>query len=197
MASSGGSDFEVGDERARGAAMGGDHRVPLDRLVPRPHADGELRVAFAARRQEAPLVGLAPADDVLVARQHVVVGQSLPLAEGDLGQPVVGAIRGGREAERRAHQFHRLSRAHQRARHIVEVGGREAVALQQVAQDVAAADRLRAAFLVERDIVAALQPLLHVPVGEAVADVIEDGQDHHSLATTMSGASGCFMPTMW
>ena len=39
-------------------------------------------------------------------------------------------------------------------------------------------------------------------VGEAVADVIERGERHQSLATqslatVMSGASGCFIPRMW
>src|SRR5262249_34657275 len=105
---------------------------------------------------------------------------------------------------------------------------------------------LRTADGVERHVVPALEPLLHVPIGEAVAHVVDDGPWHefsrlpgsgvtwsaldavpedrqgaalrcplhcaaggrpdpgmrlrrhqaHSLPTTMSGASGCFIPTM-
>src|SRR5262245_32182256 len=83
-------DPKVGDERPRGAAVGGDHRVPDDGGVPRAHPDGDLFVVLAAGRQEAPFVGFAPGDDILVPRQHVVIGEAFPLAEGDLGQPLVG-----------------------------------------------------------------------------------------------------------
>ena len=67
--------------------------------------------------------------------------------------------------------------------------------------------RLRPPARVERDVAAALQAALDVPVGLAVADVV-DGRRRHSsprkrvihfelTLTAMSGASGCLMPTMW
>ncbi len=60
--------------------------------------------------------------------------------------------------------------------------------------------RLRAAVGIERHVAAALQPLLGVPLGQAVPHVIDDGHEvsgrAYSFATAMSGASGCFMPTM-
>ena len=63
--------------------------------------------------------------------------------------------------------------------------------------------RLRAAARIERHVVPALQPAGDVPVGLAVADVIDRSAaaltvaaDHSFLPTAMSGASGCFMPTM-
>ena len=78
----------------------------------------------------------------------------------------------------------------------MEVGRGAAVAREQVAQDVGALRRLRAAAIIERDVVPALQPALDVPVGQPVPNVIEHGAYHQSFATLMSGASGCFMPTM-
>src|SRR5215510_16337990 len=60
-------DPEVGNQRPGGAAVGGNDRFLGERLVPRAHPGGELRIAFAARWQEAPLVGFAPGDHVAVA----------------------------------------------------------------------------------------------------------------------------------
>ena len=57
----------------------------------------------------------------------------------------------------------------------MEVGRGAAVAREQVAQDAGALRRLRAAAIVERDVVPALQPAFDVPVGLAVPNVIERG----------------------
>ena len=69
---------------------------------------------------------------------------------------------------------------------------RASVAGQQLAENVAAVNRLRAGLLDERDIAAALQPAGHVPVGQAVADipgVAERGGVPRPLTTLTSGAS--------
>ncbi len=154
--------------------MRGDHRVARQRRVPGADPRGDLRVALPAGRQKAPFVAFAPGDDVLVALEHVVVGQPFPFAECDFGEPRLDVVIGRLQAERRPHQFHGRARAHERARHVAQRPRHAAVALEQVAQDAAAADRLRAPFGVERHVVPALQALLHVPVGEAVADIIDN-----------------------
>src|SRR5262245_43299191 len=201
-------ELEMGDERAGGDAMGGDHGVPIDSLVPFADASGHLRIAFAAGRRKTPFVGFAPGNDILVACHHVGIGQAFPFAERDLGKPQVDGISAGRKTECRAHDLHGLARPYQRTRHIVEALRRTPVAAKQILQDVRAANRLRATLRVEGYVVVPLQPLLCVPIREAVTNVIDDGRRHgylfrvegpriYSLPTTMSGASGCFIPTTW
>ena len=56
-----------------------------------------------------------------------------------------------------------------------------AVADEQILQDLAATDRLRTAQGIERHVMASLQPVLHVPVREAMANVIDDGKARHEL----------------
>src|SRR5262249_53933108 len=125
-------------------------------------------------------------------------------AERDLDKPLVDRKVRRLEIERRAHDLHGRARASERARDKAELGRRLAVAGEQIAQYLAAARGLRPPFGIERHIVAALQPLLHIPIGEAVADVVDRRRRHgdacaaraYSFATLISGASGCFMPTM-
>src|SRR6185312_2559709 len=76
-----------------------------------------------------------------------------------------------------------------RTGNVVEIRGHTAVAQKQVAQDFPAADGLRAAHGVERHVVPTLQPVLHVPVREAVADIIDDGPWHELIR--IPGAAPC------
>src|SRR5262249_13158600 len=224
-------------------AVRGDHRVPVDRLVPVAYSNSHLRVAFAARRREPPLVGFTLRNDMFVPRHDYPIGQAFPYPESDYRNLRFDRTTRGPKPERRAHDLHRLARSHERTRYVVEAFRRAAVAAEQVLQDLGAADCLRTAFRVELDVVPTLQPLLHVPIGKAVANVIDDGPWHafirlpssgihlsraasrsgtgkarrcqpcmrrapgasgmrlcrhrsHSLPTMMSGASGCFIPTM-
>ena len=50
-------------------------------------------------------------------------------------------------------------------------------------QDAGAAGGLRTARDVERHIVAALQPLLEIPIGEPVPNIVDDGSRHASSAS--------------
>src|SRR5262249_51356227 len=52
-------DAEDADQRPRGAAVCDHDRVALERVVPFTHAQGDMSVAFAARRNEIPFVALA------------------------------------------------------------------------------------------------------------------------------------------
>ncbi len=171
-------DVEIGDQRPCGAAVGGDHRVLVEGPAPRAHPRRDLGIGLAAGRPEAPFVAFALGDDILVAREHVLVGQAFPFAEGDLDQPLVDCVALGWQPQRRAHQVHGLAGAAERARDVAQFRGRPAVAFEQVAQDLAAGDGLQAALGVERHVVPALQPVLGIPVGEAVADVVDDGRGH-------------------
>src|SRR6516164_239436 len=180
---------EMRDQRARGAAVRGDDRVLVDRLVPVADSNGHLRIAFAARRREAPLVGFTLGDDMLVPRHDFRIGQPLPLPERDFGKLRFDRVTGGLEPERCTHDLHRLARTHERARHVIETFRRPVVAAKQVLQDLGAVDCLRAAFRVERHVVPALQPLLHVPIGEAVAHVVDDGPWHEFSRLPGSGVT--------
>jgi hypothetical protein len=167
-------DAEQRHQGPPGPAMGADHRVALERRVPGPDPQRDLPIVLAARRQELPLVGFPLGNDVGVPQHHLRVGQPLPFAEGYLGQPRLDPVAGGRDAKRGSYDRHGLTCPRQRARHVVEVRGRASFAREQIAQNLPAANGLHAARLIERDIEVALQPAGDVPVGQAVADVIEE-----------------------
>jgi hypothetical protein len=61
------------------------------------------------------------------------------------------------------------------------------IPLNQVAQDIAANRGLSASRCIERRIMPSLQPALDVPVGLAVADVIEEGTSHFRNRKTEVG----------
>src|SRR5277367_1977259 len=123
-----------------------------------------------------------------------------------------------RQTERRAQYLHGFASTLQRTRNIDKAVGATVVAREQIAQQFAGIFRLQSAARVEQRVPAALQPLLGIEIGLAVADVIEDrhartvarpagcrssiitgfsqAPERHSLPTVMSGASGCFIPTI-
>ncbi len=86
---------EMCNERARGTAVGGDHRILADGFVPIAYSEGHLRIAFATRRQKMPVVGFTLGEDVLVPCQHVAIGEPFPVPERDLSKPRVDAVIGG------------------------------------------------------------------------------------------------------
>src|SRR5262245_65452788 len=91
---------EMRDQRARGAAMGSNDRVPLEALVPVADPNGHLRIAFATRRHETPFVGFARGDDMLVARRDFPEGEAFPFSECDLGKLALEDVVGGFSHER-------------------------------------------------------------------------------------------------
>src|SRR5262245_9320363 len=179
---------EMRDQRARGAAMGSNDRVPLEALVPVADPNGHLRIAFATRRHETPFVGFARGDDMLVARRDFPEGEAFPFSECDLGKLAFDDVVGGFKPERRAQDLHGLARAHQRTRHVGEALRRAALAAEQLTQDPGTAGGLRTARGVERHVVAALQPLLEVPIGKTVPNIIDDGSRHASCASQATGS---------
>src|SRR5262249_55060131 len=64
-------------------------------------------------------------------------------------------------------------------RYVGEALRRAALAAEQVTQDPGTAGGLRTARGVERHVVAALQPLLEIPIGEPVPNII-DGRSRHA-----------------
>src|SRR6267142_3034164 len=129
-----------------------------------------------------------------VACQDVLICEAFPFAESDLGHALIEHIAGRCQRKRRAQDVHGGAGAHERRRCILVVGGAAAVAGEQVVQDLAATLRLLLPGCIERGVLATLQAALPVPVGQPVADIIECGARHQSLATVRSGASGCFIP---
>ncbi len=162
--------------------MGGRHGVAREAQVPVAHARRHGFVALAAGRQEVPLVVLARLDTCRVARAHFRDGVALPGAEGNLGQFVEEPIAVRTETQAGARQLHGLTRAAERARDVVKAGRIDAVAREQIAQHLATMRCLCAAARVERDVLAALQARFDIPVGLAVAEIIEDGCGHWAKA---------------
>src|SRR5665647_1903490 len=80
-------DAENRHQPARGAAMGGRHRVAFKAFVPIAHARRHHLVALPARRQEVPLVVLALGDARWIALMQLGDGEAFPVAEGDFDQP--------------------------------------------------------------------------------------------------------------
>src|SRR6476659_3449998 len=133
-------DAKEADQRACGAAVGSRHCVALDGRVPGADSHRQLLVALAAGRLESPLVALALGDHFAVAREHVLIGQPLPFSERDFTETIVDAIAPRRQAERGAHQIHGFAGSYQRARRVVEIGRRMAVARGEIAQDFSTAN---------------------------------------------------------
>src|SRR5581483_4657176 len=193
---------EVGDEPTRGTAMRDGDRVARKPLVPIPHTRRNRFIAFAAWRNEMPLVVLARGNALRVACAQLRDREALPVAEGYFGKPLVDAVALRRETERRPYQFHGRTRTAKRACDKIEFRDAAAGARKEIAEYVAAARRLHAPAFVERHVAAALQSPDNVPVGFTVTDV-ENSRPylcrlgHQSiLPTVMSGASGCFIPTI-
>ena len=113
--------------------------------------------------------------------------RALPVAEGDFGKPRIAGVSVGRKTERAAHELHGLGRALERARGVVEAGRIAALAREQIAQDAAAMNGLRAPARVERNVAAALQAALDVPIGFAVADVVDGRRSHFPLVPAKAG----------
>ena len=131
-----------------------------------------------------PFVVLALGDAGGVAFVQLRDGEAFPGAEGDFGEPLVAPVALRRQAERGAHRFHGFAGALERARHVVERFWLALVAVEQIAQHLAAMRGLRAAARIERDVAAALQTAGDVPVGFAVTDVIDGGRRQKDLVVT-------------
>jgi hypothetical protein len=137
-------------------------------------------------------------------RQQLGIGDALPASECEFRQPRVGAIVHRLKPKRRAHDFHGCPRPSERAGHEVEGAGIAPVTRQQLAEDLAAVNRLGPTERGQLGMVLPLQPALPVPLGLAMPDVEEEGcllnsgaaaRRPQSLTTDMSGASGRFIPT--
>src|SRR3954447_10146424 len=98
------------EENARHPAMRDHDAVPAKVVQKRAEALAEGRVALAAGRREAPLVGFAGAaapglaggGACGMAVPALLPGQPFPVAEGDLLEPGIEPIAGRRRAEGRA-----------------------------------------------------------------------------------------------
>src|SRR5207247_1160423 len=86
---------EMCNESARGAAVGGDHRILADGFVPIAYSEGHLRIAFATRRQKLPVVGFTLGEDGLVRCRHVVPTLQ-PLFHVPIGEAVANVVDDGR-----------------------------------------------------------------------------------------------------
>ncbi len=95
----------------------------------------------------------------------------------------IDAIAAGLESQRSTDQFHGDAGARQRAGDVIEIAGRLLAQRQKLAQDFSAALRLRFAGRVQRRVGLTLQPAAGIPVGLAVADVIEDRPPHRRRLT--------------
>ena len=95
------------------------------------------------------------------------------MAVSDLAQPVVDRVLIRRQFQTAAHQFHGRAGADQGAGDEVERGLAAAVAREQIGEDDAGLGGLPAAEIVERNILRALQPAQRVPLGFAVANVVD------------------------
>ena len=103
--------------------------------------------------------------------------QAFPGAKRYLDQPIVEAIALRIEIERGADELHGFARAMEWARHVGAISRLTSIDRQQIAQHRAAMGRLAAPACVERRVAMALQALLDVPIGLAVADVVEHRHD--------------------
>src|SRR3977135_3096870 len=78
---------QVRNQRARSAAMGRNHGIPVQRCVTLAYPGSDLLIAFTPWRPEAPRFRFAVGDVVLVSRQSVSIDQTFPVAERNLGKP--------------------------------------------------------------------------------------------------------------
>ena len=211
--------------------MGGNHGVSVQRCVPLAYSGGDLRIAFAAGRHGTPTCPIhawrrrpcrAPAHRRrsglpirrMKSRQAAHRCRSRPPS-----RPSVARI-----------DFHGFARADERTRNVVEVLRRTAVAANRSRRISPQRTACAQPAALSGTSCRPCSRCCDVPVGEAVADVIDDGPWHelirirarrvsataqcrsatlredssgrapwasrHSLLTSMSGASGCFIPTM-
>src|SRR5207237_541570 len=151
------NEAEVGDERARGAAVSDGHGVALDRREPVCHPFLHLRVALPTGRDEVPLVEFARCKRYRVARFALRTRQAFPMPERDLVQSPIDPIGSSVEAERCAREFHGLSRARKGARYVIAAGEVAPIARKKIVEDFGTGNRLRSANRVERDVAAALE----------------------------------------
>src|SRR5690242_6772205 len=141
-------------------------------------------------------------DPLRIARVQLQDRKAFPRPEGDFDEPLFDFISRCRQADFATRDFHRLTCAAKRAADKIEFIRTAAGTVEQAAENNAAVGGLRATAFVERNVISALQTARHVPVGLAVADVIEGRpfpcrRAHYSfLPTVMSGASGCLIPTI-
>jgi hypothetical protein len=63
--------------------------------------------------------------------------------------------------------------------------------VKQILENLGAADCLRAARRVELHVVSTLQPLLKIPVGETVANVVDDGPWHEFTRVELLSVPRC------
>src|SRR3954452_2840388 len=90
------------EENARHPAMRDHDAVPAKVVQKRAEALAEGRVALAAGRREAPLVGFAGAGALGIAVADLLRGQAFLVAEGELLELCIEPIAGRRQAEGRA-----------------------------------------------------------------------------------------------
>src|SRR5215467_11713476 len=189
-----------------------DHGIRGERAVPIADAVSEFAIALAAGRREIPLVALARIQHASASRLDLMQRQTFPFAIGDFNQARVDFVFVRFKTKRGAQDLHRFAGAPERAGNIFEILRPPVIARKQVAQQKSAFRGLLAAMPIEKGVAAALQPALSIEVGLAVPNVIEDRHTLfsasavarnepktwcvYSLPTTMSGASGCFMPTI-
>ncbi len=95
------------------------------------------------------------------------------MAVADFAQAIVERVTAGRQLQFGAHQVHGMARTLQRACDEGEARGGLAVAHKQAGENTAGMRALPSPEFVERRVDAALQAAFDVPVGLAVADVID------------------------
>src|SRR4029077_10804541 len=134
---------EMCHEPTRRAAMGNRHGVARKAFIPVAHTTRHQFVALAAWRDEVPFVLLARGDALRVARMQLRDRETFPIAECDLGKLRLNAIAFRWQTKPRPPQIHRFAGTAKRARLIVKFDWVTAVAHKQVAQNIAAVNRLR------------------------------------------------------
>src|SRR6185437_6135287 len=171
----------IGDQSARGAAMGGDDTVAHKTAVPFAHSGGHHLVALAIRWNEAPFVLLAGGYSLRIVRMKLRNCETFPIAEGNFHKSLVGPVAGRIKAKHGAQQLHCLRSAPKWTRYIIEIGSGKPLTGEQATQDMTAARRLRTSICIKGNIVAALQAARDVPVGLAVSNVVNDRLRHRGV----------------
>src|ERR1700730_6598122 len=177
-------------QRPRRDAMG--HRDGVRRQLTVPVADPGLHrgIALAARRRHGPLVTLACRENIGVRRLHLRQRRAFPIAVSDLAQPIVDGGIAGRQFYGARHHFHLRTAAAERACDECQRRPPAPIAGEQIGQNAAGGGRLLAAEIVERNVLRALQAALRVPLGFAMADVVDRRRGHGSLGLFL-GAIPC------
>src|ERR1700733_9113236 len=149
-------------------------RVGCQAPVPVGHPGLHPYIGLAARWGHRPLFGLTPRKQIGVFRLQFCQRRSLPLAVTDLAQAIVDCVARKRKLQNTAHQVHGLAGAAKRTGDEWKRRNALAVAPEQVSEDMAGVNRLLAAECVERNVLYALEPPQRVPLGLAVANVVDD-----------------------